>query len=113
MAAAAAARLRLQSEKEIGSETLELAGAIDDYGREVRRFRTVRTIIERGDWWWAALGAWPWVAFQDGAVPDVWWREDPGRRSIRQVGLTAAKEAQEVARTATARGKALEALADG
>lgn len=74
MSVAAARHLSLWDDEKIGGALLELAGSGPRWHSSERRtFRSVQRMVEKGDDIWTSLGAWPWVAFDDGHPPEQWW----------------------------------------
>ncbi len=81
MSASAAARISLLSEEEIGY-MLSLKGDPGSIQSRVR-FHRVPAIVERGDGFWRALGAWPWAAVESGQVPERWWLHEDAAIHLR------------------------------
>lgn len=74
MSAAGARHVLLWSDEQIGRDMLELPGTKDARSDDVApRFRSIDAMVSRGDELWVSLGAWPWVAFEDGHPPAEWW----------------------------------------
>jgi hypothetical protein len=92
MWASSARHIRLRDDQEIGDELLELAGDDGSGALRERRFRSLPGTISRGDECWAALGAWPWAAVDEGHLPNEWWTGERARTELADAVLEYADE---------------------